>query len=312
MKRRLALLVERLDALAEIVGLSAGGCSNGLRARSRSRAARPRCRSAASSPCAAPAARTPRSSSTSASVALPAASSATHLGRDAPFVAPAAPGMRRERITMSLVRVMPTIFCSRAEPPEPGIWPSFCSGSAYRQVSETMRKSQASEISKPTPKHVAAIGGDHRLRAARGGGDVPGELRDVLGRSLEEALDVAAARRNARPRRAARSRAPARPRRAPRTTRRSWSRCGIEMTLSGGRSSTMSARSRAASISTRKPSRSAARIGRDRSCGHVGPFARSESAALGVVFALDELAAQQLADGRFRDARRRTRSGAGA
>ena len=28
------------------------------------------------------------------------------------------------------VRVMPTIFCRRAEPPEPGIWPSFCSGRA--------------------------------------------------------------------------------------------------------------------------------------------------------------------------------------
>ena len=28
------------------------------------------------------------------------------------------------------VRVMPTIFCRRAEPPEPGICPSRCSGSA--------------------------------------------------------------------------------------------------------------------------------------------------------------------------------------
>ena len=28
------------------------------------------------------------------------------------------------------VRVMPMIFCRRAEPPEPGIWPSRCSGSA--------------------------------------------------------------------------------------------------------------------------------------------------------------------------------------
>ena len=35
-----------------------------------------------------------------------------------------------ERITMSLVRVMPMIFCRRAEPPEPGICPSFCSGNA--------------------------------------------------------------------------------------------------------------------------------------------------------------------------------------
>ena len=70
--------------------------------------------------------------------------------------------MRRERITMSLVRVMPTIFCSRAEPPEPGICPSFCSGSAYSVVSVASRKSQASDSSKPTPKQyprLAAITG---------------------------------------------------------------------------------------------------------------------------------------------------------
>ena len=60
--------------------------------------------------------------------------------------------IRRERMTMSLVRVMPTIFCRRAEPPEPGICPSFCSGRAYSVVGVTSRKSQAREISKPTPK----------------------------------------------------------------------------------------------------------------------------------------------------------------
>src|ERR1700730_4555135 len=31
--------------------------------------------------------------------------------------------MRRERMTMSLVRVTPIIFCSRAAPPDPGICP---------------------------------------------------------------------------------------------------------------------------------------------------------------------------------------------
>jgi MFS family permease len=39
-------------------------------------------------------------------------------------------GMRLERITMSFVRVMPTIFCKRAEPPDPGICPRRCSGRA--------------------------------------------------------------------------------------------------------------------------------------------------------------------------------------
>ena len=51
------------------------------------------------------------------------------FGGDAPIEA-CVPAMRLERITISLVRVMPTIFCRRAEPPEPGIWPSFCSGNA--------------------------------------------------------------------------------------------------------------------------------------------------------------------------------------
>src|SRR5581483_8928653 len=41
---------------------------------------------------------------------------------------------------------------------------------------------------------VAAIGDDHRFRAASRRGDVPGELGDMLGRGFHEAFDVAAAR----------------------------------------------------------------------------------------------------------------------
>ena len=55
-----------------------------------------------------------------------------------------------------------------------------------------MRKSQASESSKPTPKQKPRFADDHRLRAARRRRDVPGELRDRLRRRLHEALDVAA------------------------------------------------------------------------------------------------------------------------
>ena len=51
------------------------------------------------------------------------------FGGDPPVVRLPA-GNAPERMTMSLVRVMPTIFCRRAEPPEPGICPSRCSGSA--------------------------------------------------------------------------------------------------------------------------------------------------------------------------------------
>lgn len=40
---------------------------------------------------------------------------------------------------MSFVRVIPTIFCSRADPPDPGICPSRCSGSAYWHVSEPIQ-----------------------------------------------------------------------------------------------------------------------------------------------------------------------------
>jgi len=94
---------------------------------------------------------------------------------------------------MSFVRVMPTIFCNRAEPPEPGICPSFCSGSAYCVVSDAIRKSHASESSKTDAEAVATVGDDHRLGAARWRRDVPGELRDVFGTRLHETADVAAA-----------------------------------------------------------------------------------------------------------------------
>ncbi len=70
-----------------------------------------------------------RSSSTRASVAFSRSASGTHSVA-MPQSRACRPGMRFERITMSFVRVIPTIFWSRAEPPEPGIWPSFCSGSA--------------------------------------------------------------------------------------------------------------------------------------------------------------------------------------
>ena len=103
----------------------------------------------------------PISSFTSASVAASSLSSAT-ISVAMPQSSACCAAMRRERMTMSLVRVMPTIFCSRADPPDPGIWPSRCSGRPYWQVSEIRRKSQASESSNPTPRQsprLAAITG---------------------------------------------------------------------------------------------------------------------------------------------------------
>ena len=93
---------------------------------------------------------------------------------------------------MSLVRVMPTIFCRRAEPPEPGIWPSFCSGSAYCAGLRDDAEVAGERDLEADAEAIAAVGGDHRLGAAGRRGDVPGELGDVLGARLHEALDVAA------------------------------------------------------------------------------------------------------------------------
>src|SRR6516164_4541371 len=92
--------------------------------------------------------------------------------------------------------------------------------------------------------------------------------------------------------------------------RRSWSRCSISMTFKGGRSRTTSARSRARSSSTRKPSSFCKRgsekgvidellmplDSRRRSVparGALGGFHR--------IFAGGELAAKELADRRFRN-----------
>ena len=215
--------------------------------------------------------------------------------------------MRRERMTMSLVRVMPTIFCSRADPPEPGIWPSFCSGSAYsaglRGEAEVAGEAQL----EADAEAVAAVGGDDRLGGAGRGGDVPGELADVLGRGLEEALDVAAAAEMLavgadhddphpvvfvqRLERAAQLVALAH----------------VDDVVRRAVEHDVAALRRAASISTRKPSSS---VSCGRACRSCELFLCA--GRRGIVLAADELAAQQLADRRFRDARRRRRSGAGA
>src|SRR6202035_2558586 len=47
----------------------------------------------------------------------------------------------------------------------------------------------------PNAEAIAAAGSNDRLTAARRGGDVPGEARDMLGRGMEKAADLAAARK---------------------------------------------------------------------------------------------------------------------
>jgi hypothetical protein len=87
---------------------------------------------------------------------------------------------------MSLVRPMPTICCRRAEPPEPGIWPSFCSGNDTEVARERQFEAHT--------KTEATVRRNHRLRATRRRGDVPCEFRHMLWRCFEKALDIATAR----------------------------------------------------------------------------------------------------------------------
>ena len=90
---------------------------------------------------------------------------------------------------------MPIMLASRADPPEPGIMPSRISGKrefgARRRDAEIAGKRQLESDAEA----IAADGGDHRLAAAFGCGDVVGEMREGFGLGLEEARDVAAARK---------------------------------------------------------------------------------------------------------------------
>ena len=92
-----------------------------------------------------------RSSFARLATASSSLSSGTHSAA-MPQASACLPGMRSERSETFFARLTPIIFSSRAEPPEPGIMPIRISGKASSAVSLTMRKSQASESSKPTPK----------------------------------------------------------------------------------------------------------------------------------------------------------------
>ncbi len=93
---------------------------------------------------------------------------------------------------MSLVRVMPMIFCRRAEPPEPGIWPSRCSGSAYRAGLGRDAEIAGQRDFEADAKTIAAVGGDDGLGATRRRSDVPRQFGDMFGRGLQETGYIAA------------------------------------------------------------------------------------------------------------------------
>src|SRR6266403_1400064 len=92
--------------------------------------------------------------------------------------------MRRDRMTISLVRAIPMIFWSRAEPP---LWQ--CIEARFRDNAEIAGEREL----EPHSEAVTSIGGDHRLCAARGCGNVPGEIGNVFGGGFQEAFDIAAA-----------------------------------------------------------------------------------------------------------------------
>ena len=91
---------------------------------------------------------------------------------------------------MSLVRVIPIIFCSRAEPPEPGNLAELLLRQRVKRGVGRNPEVAGERQFKPDPETIPAVGDDHRLRAARRRRDVPGKLGDLLGRCFHEAADV--------------------------------------------------------------------------------------------------------------------------
>ena len=116
-----------------------------------------------------------------------------------------------------------------------------------------MRKSQASESSKPTPKQKPRLAAITGLEQRAGAAMFQASLETVSGVASMKPLMLPPEEKCSPTARSTMTRTRASSSSAS-NTRRSWSRCGIEMTLNGGRSRMTSARSRAASISTRKPS----------------------------------------------------------
>src|SRR5215471_7636352 len=136
----------------------------------------------------------PRNSSTSRSVAASSSASATHSVA-MPHSWAWWPGMRRERMTMSLARVTPIIFCKPRSAARSGdlsqtlLWQRIEAGLGDDAEIAGQRQFETDA------EAIPAAGGDHRLPAARRGGDVPGKAREVLGRGVEKARNLAAARK---------------------------------------------------------------------------------------------------------------------
>src|SRR4051812_28181702 len=116
-----------------------------------------------------------------------------------------------------------------------------------------MRKSQASDSSKPTPKQKPRLAVITGFAQRAGAAIFQASFETVSGRASRKPLMLPPLEKCSPMARSTTMRTRELSSRLSNTSR-SWSRCGIDTTLSGGRSRMTSARSRGSSISTRKPS----------------------------------------------------------
>src|SRR6516164_2649558 len=136
----------------------------------------------------------PSNSSTSRSVAASSSGSATHSVA-MPHSWAWRPGMRRERHD----DVLGSGDADHFFQPRSATRSGDLSQTLLRQGIEAGLGDDA-EIAgqrqfETDAKAISAAGGNDRLAAARRGGDVPGEMGNVLGRGVEKARDLAAARK---------------------------------------------------------------------------------------------------------------------
>jgi hypothetical protein len=103
--------------------------------------------------------------------------------------------MRRERMTMSLARVN----ADHPLQPRSAARSGDLSQTLFGQGIEAGLGNDAEVAGQrqfeTNAEAISTAGGDNRHPAARRGGDVPGEARDVLGGGVEKARDLAAARK---------------------------------------------------------------------------------------------------------------------
>src|SRR6516225_7496715 len=136
----------------------------------------------------------PRNSSTSRSVVASSSGSATHSVA-MPHSWAWRPGMRRERHD----DVLGSGDADHFFQPRSATRSGDLSQTLLRQGIEAGLGDDA-EIAgqrqfETDAEAISAAGSDDRLAAARRGGDVPGKAREVLGRGVEKARDLAAARK---------------------------------------------------------------------------------------------------------------------